>query len=687
MTDGVRAGAASETPVNPYSLLEAVNSSSETAHTAWLIFLAIMAYLMIAVAGVTHKDLLLETPVALPVLQVSIQQGLFFEFAPVLLVLFHLGIILQLVLLARKTLEFDYAVRALETTDHRTHPLRLELHNFFFVQAVAGPHRSAVMSAFLHAMSWLTLVMLPVVILLFIQVSYLPFHDVWTTCLHRTCLVLDIAMLVLIGVFLLRAESSFFSALWRATVSNPLSFLFTVAMMTIVAFFAFFVATVPGEALDRLTNQLTGADRREAGRDPRGAVGASASSGFGLLRGRSEGTLFNRFQRNLTVADTDLVRDKDDKPDDVSINLRGRDLRFAKLDRTDLHRADLTGANLDGASLVGTDLTHARLQCADITEFILSEDRVKAKCVDARGANFTRARLGNARMAGIDLRGAVLAEAVLESADLSYAWATGADFSSAHLEKADLTGGVQLQGANLLIASLQGADMFGAQLQGADLSSAALQGAILSQANLAGANLRDADLEAADMQNVVLWRADLSGAKVRAADLRGAAIWQTMPPARELIGLTDLSGLLVKAPDVAEAEGLTAGVAKLDNGRTKDRVREAVAPLLDAAENREWAGKADLQTWQSLVVLTSATAQDAHAKDLTEHLAGLMCKARFATATVATGIAKRAQGAQFRGNMAAIHDRLRGKDCTGGDGISAALLHRLSAAVDGATGR
>ena len=131
-----------ETPVNPYSLLEAVNNSSDTAHTAWLIFLAIMAYLTIAVAGVTHKDLLLETPVTLPIMQVQIQLAQFFQFAPVILMLFHLGVVSQLVLLARKTLEFDYAVRALELTDRRTHPLRLELHNLFFVQAVAGPHRS-----------------------------------------------------------------------------------------------------------------------------------------------------------------------------------------------------------------------------------------------------------------------------------------------------------------------------------------------------------------------------------------------------------------------------------------------------------------------------------------------------------------------------------------------------------------
>ena len=44
MQDDTRAALDAETPVNPYSLLEAVNTSSKTANTAWLIFLALMAY-------------------------------------------------------------------------------------------------------------------------------------------------------------------------------------------------------------------------------------------------------------------------------------------------------------------------------------------------------------------------------------------------------------------------------------------------------------------------------------------------------------------------------------------------------------------------------------------------------------------------------------------------------------------
>ena len=67
------------------------------------------------------------------------------------------------------------------------------------------------MSAFLNLMSWLTIVILPVVLLLYMQVAFLPYHDVTTTWINRIFLTLDIAGILLIGVFLMRAETSFFA--------------------------------------------------------------------------------------------------------------------------------------------------------------------------------------------------------------------------------------------------------------------------------------------------------------------------------------------------------------------------------------------------------------------------------------------------------------------------------------------
>src|SRR5204862_327051 len=162
--------------------------------------------------------LLLNSDIALPILQVKIELTRFFLFAPILLVLIHVGLVSQLALLARKTLEFAASIRMLETTEQRTHPLRLELDNFFFVQAIAGAVRQA------------------------------------------------------------------------------------------------------------------------------NARGAGYILGYAVpgLGAAHESSLFGLFQRNLNVTDLDLVVDKDVTPGEPSINLRGRDLRFARLDRTDLHQADMT---------------------------------------------------------------------------------------------------------------------------------------------------------------------------------------------------------------------------------------------------------------------------------------------------------------------------------------------------------
>ena len=679
MADLSRVGPDGDTPVNPYSLLEAVNRSSDTAHTAWLIFLAIMTYFMIAVAGVTHRDLLLETPVSLPVLQVQIQLAQFFQFAPLILVLFHLGVISQLVLLARKTLEFDHAIRLLEPSARRTHPLRLELHNFFFVQAIAGPHRSRVMSGFLHGMAWLTLVVLPVVLILYIQVTFVPYHDLSITWTHRAALIVDVAVLVLIGVFLMRAEASFFQAFWRTTLAHPISFIVTTLVLGLVTLFSFFAATVPGEALDRIGSSLLGTEQT----DPV-ARGRRYLGGFTLpfVAVRADGSLFGIFRRNLVVTDTDLVSDKDVTPGEPTLNLRGRDLRYAELDRSDLHQADLTGANLDGASLVGSDLRGAWLQCADLNQLLLTEDRDAATCTSARRADFSRARLAEAHMTGIDLTGARLEEAALETAELSYALLIGANFASARLDKADLTGGVQAQGANFLIGSLQGADLTGGQLQFADFSSAMLQGAVLNLANLEAAVLRDADLEAASLQQARLGGADLTGASISGADLRGASVWMTSPPLADTTGMSDLTDVTIRPLEEAELAVLTRALDRVENARLKGQIKDALAPVMNVAESRRWAGSNDLQAWQSLVTASIGGQSDGYRMRLTEYLGKAMCRPRWSNGSVATGIARRAQGQTFRGDLIALHDRLKADACPASKTVPKRVMRDLSSAAD-----
>jgi uncharacterized protein YjbI with pentapeptide repeats len=653
-----------EAPVNPYSLLEAVNRSSNSANTAWLIYIGLMSYLLVTVAGVTHKDLLLNADIALPILQVKIDLTRFFLFAPIVLLLVHIGVVGQLVLLARKTLEFGAAVRMLEATDQRTHPLRLELDNFFFVQALAGPERSPVVGFVLNAMTWLTLVAMPVALIAYVQLSFLPYHDPTITWVHRFTLLGDIAFVALAGVFLLHLEISLLRALLYAGLYHPLSFLLTAGLLAAVAIGSLFVATIPGEGVGRYSPSfIPQADGDASGTAP----------------------VLGLFRRNLNVVDADLVVDKDATPGEPTLSLRGRDLRFARLDRTDLHQADLTGANLDGASLAGADLRGVSMGCASLSEMLLTDSRRAGGCASARGANFTRARLSEARMAGADLAGSQLDEAELDGARLAQSNLAGASFASARLDRADLAG-AELSGANFLLASLQGADLAGARLQMADFSSASMPGANLSLASLEGAVLNDAEMEGAALAMARLIGTDLTGARMQGADLTRAVVWRTTPPGGENAAFADMAQIRIQPPSAQDLAAMKAAIERLEGGTLQARLDDGLAPLMDPARNAAWAA-AEQQQWQGFTSSSDPAGADGYKSRLTDYLMRLICRTRFANGAVATGVARRAMAPGFKGDMLAIHDKLKAADCPASAAMDARTMRNLAIAADATRGQ
>ena len=366
------------------------------------------------------------------------------------------------------------------------------------------------------------------------------------------------------------------------------------------------------------------------------------------------------FPRNLDVTDADLVGGKDIAPGGRSINLRGRDLRFARLDRVGLQRADLTGANLDGASLAGADLRHVRLPCDDRTDLRRSENRQAVPCASARGANFAKARLAGAQMSGLDMRGARFEGAQLEGANLANAQMTGVDFSRADLQRADLSGGATLQGANFEQANLQGADLSGASLQMADFTGAALQGATLALANLEGAVLRDAALEGAGLQGAKLFGADMRGARLHFADMSKALVWRTLPPASDSALSADMASMAVSPPSEEDMARMKSAVEGLEAGPAKVRLAGLMAPLNDAGPNGTWSGSPEALAWNSLARVSEAGMADGYRARLTEQLARLICRARFGDGAVAAGIARRAGAPGFKGDAAALYDRVKG---------------------------
>ncbi|MDX2309590.1 MAG: pentapeptide repeat-containing protein [Hyphomicrobium sp.] len=684
MSDALRPPVEPETPVNPYTLLDAVNRASDSAHAAWLIFLVLMTYLTIAVAGVTHKDLLLDAPVSLPLLQVDIPIVQFFRFAPIVLVMLHVGLVSQLILLARETIELDKAIRLLEVSDRRQHPLRLELDNFFFVQALAGPQRSALVGMLLHGISWLTIAVLPVILLLFIQVSFLPYHDVAVTWLHRVLLLVDIILLVTIGIFLTRSETSFPAAVSACASARPVTVSITAVLFAMVGVFACFVATVPGELLDRVGHQIM-KPARPSTEAKQGGVQMVSGFVVPFWQNPRDGSLMGLFYRNLVVTDTDLTQGPgtaNGRPP----TLRERDLKFARLDRSRLDGADLTGSDLTGASLVGASLEGVRLGCVDFSALSGSDRGTLAECVTAFETDLRRARLSGAILDGIDLTDAILSEADATGASLRGARLNGARFTDARLDKADLSGGVSARGASLVNASLQGAVLTAAEFVEADLSSADLSAAGLVQAGLEGARLGGANLTAADLSGARLHGADLSQARIAGTNFAKVSLWSTSAPPADPVSVSDFTGLSIAAADAERQKALTLPVTAV---KAPEAVidRGALSPIETRVSDPNWSGSSDERTWQAFAAPeTPQPGAPDFGPRLTAYLSQLMCKPRWSNGAIATGIVRRALGPDFRGDILSIHEALRSSTCPAGPSVPPHIMEQLIKAADLARG-
>lgn len=356
--------------VSARNLLNAVNRASSSATSAWLIYLALAAFFIVALAGVTHKDLLLNSPIALPILQISIGLDRFFLFAPPLFILIHIGMMMQYAVLTRKVYAFlgliekEEGQGASEEAPIVTlHPLRYELNSDFFTQFLAGAPQAGIFTFLQQMIVWVTLIMLAAIVLIYFQIAALPYHDIGLTWAHRIYVLADLVLVAIVGTFMPSPMIGFWASFRFGWRTYPVFMLVTAASFAAIFAFSFFVSTVPGEQMDRTLAAI----------GP--SVEVSAPSGMPSDRHTVflptaiifEGTIDPQtgrsgtpFQRNLVVMDQDLVNDRELVPGEISLSLRYRDLRYARLDRSNLKQVDLTGADLSGASLEGANLTGAR---------------------------------------------------------------------------------------------------------------------------------------------------------------------------------------------------------------------------------------------------------------------------------------------------------------------------------------
>ena len=533
-------------------LRKAVEDASTVGVGLWVSYLFVLFYLLVAAGSVTHKDLFFETAVKLPFLGVDLPLKGFFVLGPLLFLIVHAYVLLHFAMLSGKVRVFDTELRGqIDDGDIRTR-LRRQLPSSIFVQFLAGPSevRDGTMGGLLWLIAMVSLMIGPILLLIFFALQFLPYHNEAITWWQRGAVGVD---LWLMWVFWPRiavldgAAEDLASATQRMIVLQRR--LGRGAMWGLTggsALLLLLFATFPGETIDEALWQPKGFLPRDSGaaqgvKPPAwqeewpfpkagrwvshipGAVRAFLVEGAVQPASRTPESLWSN---RLVLPGLDMVvhlkLDSEDKikflPETVS--LRDRDLTNAVLIDAVLRKADFTGARMGGVLLDRADLRGTKMGCADWLhgERMRDGTRRAAICTDLRGASLVEAQLQGALLGGAQLHRASLRGAQLQGASLDGALLQAVDLSNAKLQGASLDR-VQLQGALLDQTLLQGASLKGAQLQDATLFHAQLQGAILD-----GVQLRDARLSSLRLQGASLVRAQLQGSEFIDFQLQGASL-------------------------------------------------------------------------------------------------------------------------------------------------------------------
>lgn len=524
----IEKGAGADEPADVKAAREFVQDAASVASALWVSYLGIMVYVAIAVGAVTHVDLFLERPVKLPLLgDTPLPLLAFFILAPLAFILWHAYTLLHFGILAKKVAAF------LATPGNREDYLwRLPAN--IFLQLLVGPPplRGGRIGGASAAIAWITLVVGPILLLLLIQVQFLPFHSQIVTCAHRAMIVLDLILLW---------------ALWPAAVTpgrltadeRRLQWwtrLPAAAATAAVLIISGLVVTFPGEWLEQYSGgKWIPPNRFTAWLGARDAIDQPVWTSFHdlLVNGPYDERNQRRrslFSNTLVLPDFDALgaTATDESKLDSAKQTVAR--KWGHFEQAIFRGADLRKVNFENAYLEGAIFYQAKMQGAQFYKANLEgADFYQAKL---QGAQFDSARLGSVNLQGADLQHANLYQAGLEGASLKQANLAEADLSKARLEASRLDG-ASAQCAVLKEADLRGATFRLANLQAATFASARMEGSNLEKSVLQGADLSNSNLVVARLVGARVWNANFAGADTNATIAVGLKVEKEEAASRE----------------------------------------------------------------------------------------------------------------------------------------------------------
>jgi uncharacterized protein YjbI with pentapeptide repeats len=484
------------------SLQGAVNDASSRAAALWLSFLTFMAYLTMTVGAVTHEALLEQSVIQLPVLNVQLPLVGFFWIAPLFFLLFHFYLFLQLVILVRKVASFDTNLRVAIEAEQKREEYRKRLDTFLIVQFLSGAEeeRKGLTGRLLRSVAFITLVILPILLLLQFQLTFVPYHDAWVTWVHRLALLVEIRLAWVFWFAISEGGGAIyfpeFQFQWRtffrrgthlqvawnalAGIGRAIRSGYGNSRWAFfgsfgVIFASFFVFAFTDELIARVVQlPVPHISNNEIVWELKPIADIVLHGPINMVEGRPRAW----FSNVLVVPNKKLVDDKAVEADFPSLSLRGRNLSGAVLIGSDLRNADFTGANLNDAVLDRAQLARARFGCAAPYDRQTRPGWPGDQCTWLQRASFAQAQLQATDFKRARMHGAILIKANLQGADLSAAQLQGVMLSNAELV------GASLVGANLNHAFLDGSILIGVDFSNTQLQDVLLGNTLLHLASI-----------------------------------------------------------------------------------------------------------------------------------------------------------------------------------------------------------
>lgn len=505
-------------PPSIEELIAAINTNATTARLLINSLLAVAVSLGAVIIATTDEALLYNRIAILPVANMTASPVTVYALAPLVVLFLHGMAILQLNLISRRMNVLEQVMAATIPDSAKRRGYRLMLSGFGFVQILIGEAEQRHVAA-QRFMNWVATALIPVLLLLTMQISFVRYQHDAVTLLQQ--IVLGIDLLFLLGSYNLWNQMSRPRA-WSGAAFWVMAGLLNVVLTAFAANISFFHA-VPAEEGDdwrlvRYELVATGEAGLLESEEPKNLYlyGSCKKERKGLAIPNWNrnwldiwfapcmpwGRRYLKLDQRVLIDETRKPALIDHLPDDgmpragtkemmLGLDLDHRNLRFAYFRDSRLQaRVRLEGADLTKADLQKAWLPRARLAQVKLTGASLKSARLE-------GADLTRARLESAILWFAQLEGAFLDSARLEGASLQSANLEGISLEGAHLEGAELIN-ANLVGANLKEAHLEGADLRIARLMGADLQATHLEGADLQLARLENAFLLDARLAGAN---------------------------------------------------------------------------------------------------------------------------------------------------------------------------------------------